>query len=405
MKFNYQVRDEEGKIQSGIVEAPDKDSALELLQKQGFFITFLEKVSQRPFYEREIKFFNKVSRQDLVMFSRQLSIMVKSRVPLVEALQTLSSQIQQTIFKEEVEKLSEDVQAGSSFSQALSRYPEHFSAFFVNMVASGEASGKLSESLVYLADHLEREHHLRSKIKAAMMYPVFVLVVLFGVGSLMLFFVFPSLSEVLMQEGTVEDLPAITIFVFTVAKLLKTWGPLIVIFTIIGLIAIWYYLFKTEEGKDIFDKFSLKIPLLGGLSKKLYLSRFAENLSTLVAAGLPISQALEITANVIGSNVYKSIILDARDKVRRGDAISTVLAGNPKTIPPLVSQMVLVGERTGRLNSSLMNIVNFYQDDVDRSIDSLIGLLEPLLLIFLGIIVAALVLSVFVPLYKTIGQF
>lgn len=402
MKFNYQARTKEGEVQAGTVEAPSREAALTLLQRHGFYVTLLEGTEAKPFYAKRIKFFERISDKEIVVFSRQLAIMFSSRVPLAESLETLSKQTKNPIFKEKILKLAKEVEGGSSFSKALARYPKIFSPFFISMVRSGEVSGKLSESLTYLANHLERELNLRSKMLGAMIYPSFILSMFFIVGAVMVFFIIPPLAQVL--EQSVEKLPAITKITLSTAAFLKTKGWILMLFLIFLVFFVLRYS-KTKEGKELFDQISLKTPLIGNLFKKIYLARFAENLSTLIAGGLPIAQALEITGEVVGNVVYKRIIFSARDDVRRGEAISSVLARYPEMIPPLVTQMALVGERTGRLDASLMNVVNFYQEDVNRTLDGMISILEPMLIIFLGIMVGGLVVSVFMPLYKFMGNF
>ena len=402
MKFNYQARTKDGKVQAGVVEAPSKEAALTLLQRHGFYVTLLEAVEIRPFYTKRIKFFERISSKEIMIFSRQLAIMFNSRVPLAESLETLSRQTRNPIFKEKILKLAEEVEGGSSFSQALSHYPKIFSPFFISMVKSGEASGKLSESLTYLANHLERELNLRSKMLGAIIYPVFVLSMFLIVGAVMIFFIIPPLAQVL--EQSVEELPVITKITLGMAAFLKAKGWILALVSIIFIFLVLRYS-KTKEGKEISDRVSLKMPLVGNLFKKIYLARFAENLSTLIAGGLPIAQALEITGDVVGNVVYKRIIFSAKDDVRKGEAISAVLARYPETVPPLVTQMILVGERTGRLDTSLMNIVDFYQEDINRTLDSLISILEPVLIIFLGFMVGGLIISVFLPLYNFMGTF
>lgn len=402
MKFNYQVRTKKGEVQSGIVEAPSKEAALTLLQRHGFYVTLLEPAEKRPFYAKRIKFFENVSSKDVVIFSRQLAIMFSSRVPLTESLETLSKQETNINFKEKILKIAEDVEGGSSLSRALSRYPKIFSPFFVSMIKSGEVSGKLPESLTYLANHLERELNLRSRMLGAIIYPGFILSMFFLVGAVMIFFIIPPLAQVLQEN--VENLPVITKVTLAIAAFLKGEGwILILLFTVLFFFFLRYL--KTREGKKLFDRISLKIPLVGNLFKKIYIARFAENLSTLIAGGLPIAQALEITGDVVGNTVYRGIIFSARDDVRKGEAISAVLARYPEYIPPLVTQMASVGERTGRLDDSLMNVVKFYQEEVNRALDSMISILEPVLIIFLGLMVGGLVISVFMPLYRFMGSF
>lgn len=396
MKFNYQSRDQKGKKQLGTIEASDQETALDFLQRQGLSVISLSKSASIPFYAREIKLFQRISRKEIVLFSRQLSIMFGSQIPLLEILETLSFQTNNLKFKEIILKLKQEVESGATLSKALSQFPNPFSLFYVNMVRSGEASGKLSDSLSYLADHLEREYHLRSSIRGALIYPIFILFVLLLMGFFAAFFIMPDLVSVL-KEGN-GDLPLATSIVIGFTDFLKNKGWLILLFLVGLIVFIWQYK-KTEKGEIFFDKFNLKLPLLNGFLKKIYLSRLAENLSTLIAGGLPIARALEISGRVVGNSIYRDIIFQTRDGVRKGENVSALLKKYPNFFPPMFIQMVVVGERTGRLDSALLNIVNFYQKEVDRSVDTFLKLLEPALILFLGVMVAIFAIAILLPLF------
>jgi len=400
VKYNYQARTTKGEIQSGIVEASSREAAISLLRKYGLYVTILEEVAAPPLYAKKIKIFERVSRSDIVLFSRQLSIMFKSKVPLVEALGVLSAQTQNPELKEKILELSEDVEGGTSFSGALSRHPQIFSSFYVAMVKAGEVSGTLSESLEYLAEHLEREYHLTAKMRGALMYPSLIIFVVFLVLALMIFFVIPHLSEVLI--GTDQELPTVTKIVIGLAAFLRNWGWVIVL-GIVALILAGFRYYRTKKGKKFFDRIFLKLPIIGPFLKMLYITRFAENLSTLISGGLPIASALQTVGEIVGNTRYKEVIFDARDKVRKGEPISSVLARAPEVFPPVFIQMTLVGEKTGTLDSTLMNIVNFYKKEIDRTIDNLLSILEPALIVILGVIVAGLMLAILVPLYQMIA--
>ena len=400
MKFNYQARTKDGQIQAGVVEASSREAAVALLQKHDLFVTLLENIEAAPFWAKSIKI-GGISSKDIVAFSRQLAVMFKSNVPLLEALQTLAEGFSaKPNFREKIIKIAEEIEGGSSLSQALSLYPSIFSSFYINMVKSGETSGKLSGDLVYLADHLERDHNFRSKVTGAMIYPAFVLAVAVIVLILMTTMVIPKLTEVLLSTG--QELPWVTKVIIFFSDFMRKW-ILVIIVAFVAIIVGFLRYKQTEEGKKIFDRISLKIPLLGGLSKKVYLTRLAENLSTLISGGLPIAQALEISADVVGNTVYKSILLRTRDEVRRGETISTVLKDYPDEISPLFTQMTVVGEKTGQIDQALMNVVDFYQKETERELDSLIYLLEPALIIFLAFIVAFMMIAILMPIYGTVS--
>jgi len=395
MKFNYQARTKEGEIFAGVIEASSKEAALLLLQKYGLYITYLGEVKV-PFYAKKLEIFQGISRRDIVLFSRQLAIMFAAKVSLVEALNTIASQTKNFGFRERILDLSREVEGGSAFSKALSRHSRIFSSFYISMVKSGESSGKLSETLAYLAEHLEMEYRLISKIRGAMIYPSLVIMVATFVLFLMMFFIIPQVTKIFQESD--QSLPIVTQLTIGLSVFLRKWGLLF-----IGLLAILVIFFlryiKTIEGKENFDKVLLKLPFTGELSKMVYLSRFAENLSTLISGGLPIAQALQITGEIVGNKVYQKIIFLTRDEVRRGEPISSVLRRYPGAFPPLFCQMTLVGEKTGTLEKTLLNVVGFYQKEVDRTIDNLLSILEPVLIVFLGVIVAGLMAAVLLPLY------
>lgn len=403
MKFNYKARTETGGIQAGAIEASSREAALNLLQKHGVYVTFLEGIRVQPFYLKRIKFFKrKVPKKEIVLFTRQISVLFKSGVPLPESLLALAAQAENPTFKEIVLRIEEEIEGGVSLSQALARHPHLFSAFYVNMVKAGEVAGKLSETLSYLANHLEREYLLNSKVKGAMMYPLFILVVFCAIFLAMIFFVLPNFSELLSEMK--QELPPITKLVMGTGEFIRTkgWILLIILF---GIFVFLSRYIKTKEGKENFDKISLKIPLIKEFFKKIYLSRFAENLSTLISGGIPIARALDVTGEIVGNTVYKNIILQAKEGVKRGDSISSILGRYPDEIPPFFVQMTVVGEKTGRLDECLRDAVDFYKKEVDRSLNSLTELLEPIMIVILGLAVAILMISVLMPLYQTMGSF
>lgn len=397
MKFNYQARTKAGEVQTGIVEASSREAALDLLQRAQLFVTILEEAERGPFYAKKIKLFGGVSKKDLVAFSRQLSLMFKSRISLVQALGTLADQTKGREFKEKITLISEDIEGGDSLSRSLERFPKIFSSFFVSMVKSGEASGTLSQSLDYLADHLEREYHLNSKIKGAMTYPALIVVVAIGVVAMMMFFVIPNLSKVLLETG--QELPLITRIVIAASNFSKQNWWLFAILLAALVIFVPRYL-RTPSGRVFKDRMLLRVPVIGPFLRMIYVSRFAENLSTLIAGGLPIIRSLEITGDVVGNIVYMERISELREEVRQGRGISGVLARYPKEFPPLLTQMVSIGEKTGTLDKSLLSVVDFYKKEVERSIDTILSLIEPIMIIFLGLVVAGLMGSVILPLYK-----
>ncbi|MCP6718321.1 MAG: type II secretion system F family protein [Patescibacteria group bacterium] len=398
MKFNYQARTKEGEVRIGIIEAASKESAMTLLQKYDFFVTYL-KEADVPFYAKRIEAFGKVSSRDIVLFSRQLSMMFGSEVPLAESLRVLSGQTRNLKLRERIFTLSKEIEGGSPFSKALARYPETFSNFYVAMVKAGEVSGNLSESLTYLADHLEREYELGSKTKGALIYPSMVLLLVFAILFLMVYSIIPQLKTVIEQSAA--EIPKVTQSVLATSEFVRKNGLVILSVIFLSFFAIIRY-YKTKKGKSFFDRFSLQIPVLGPLIKTLYLTRFAESLATLISGGLLITRSLELSADIVGNEVYKQAIFNVRDEVRKGTPISSVLALSPEIFPPVFVQMTLVGEKTGSLDNSLMSIAKFYQKEVERGITNALAFLEPALIMVLGLVVGGMMLAVLMPLYQVI---
>jgi len=397
MKFKYWARTKEGKVQSGIIEASSKEAALEVLKSHELYVTGIEGSDAVPFYSKKITLFEKVSAVDLVMFSRQLAVMFSSGVPLAEALSALAGQTKKEKFKENIIKLAQEIEGGTTFSKALSHFPDLFSNFYVSVVRSGEVSGTLGKSLEYLANHLEREHNLKSKLKGAMIYPALVVSAVVGVFVLMTVFIIPQLTSVL--EGSKTEPPAITKAAMALSYFMRDfWWLILLVVAGIGVGA-WFY-FKTEEGRSLKDKVLLKIPWIGTFLKKIYLTQFAENLSTLISGGLPIGQALEVAGGILGNVVYKKVILEARDRVTRGESITTVFSEYPHLFTPLFIQMSLVGEKTGHIDSTIMTVANFYEEEINRITENLVNIIEPVLILVLGGMVGLLMAAVVIPLYQ-----
>ncbi len=400
MKYIYQARSKEGKLETGTVEASTKEAAALLLQKYSIFATSIKEESPLIFKVENLSFLGKVSKKDLAIFSRQLAVMMQSRVPVTQALKNLAVQQKNPGFKEKISKISQLVEEGNPLSEAFANFPEIFNIFYISLVKSGESSGKISESLYFLSDHLERDHDISSQIMGALIYPAFVICVMFVVIALVIFFVMPRLVDLISE--TAVNPPLFTRLMISFYSFLQNYGWIILVGFLLLVLAIVYY-FTTKEGKKRYDDLSLRIPFFGEFLKKIYLVRFAENISTLISAGLSINSALKITKDTVENNVYKNIISDTEQKVSQGEKMSFVLVRYPKQVPPFVVQMVQVGEETGRLDKNLMEIVNFYNKEVKRSVETFTSMLEPFLIVFLGIVVSLLAISIIEPLYGALG--
>ncbi len=401
MKFSYQARTKEGKIETGLIEASDRQAAAVLLQKYNIFVTSLDEQAEKKSLFQFKLFEKKVSRKDLAVFARQLAVMLESRVPVIQSLSSLAVQTNQANFKKIILEISGLVEEGVPLSEAFSHFPKIFDNFFVNLVKSGEVSGKISDTLYYISDHIEREQEIVGQVRQAMIYPLFTMSVLFIVVNIIILFLLPKVKELIKESSSNPD--GFTLLTLSFYDFLGSWWWIILIGLFILTICIIFY-FRTKEGKKVFDKLSLKTPFIGNILRKVFLTRFCGSIATLIVAGISINRALEITANTVENDVYKKIIGDIEKKVSEGQKISSVLVQHQAYFPSFVIQMIKVGEETGKLDKTLAEVVNFYQKEIKKSIDLFLTLLEPMLIIFLGFIVGILAISVFAPLYSTLGN-
>lgn len=395
MKFTYQARNKEGETRQGVVVANDRAKAEQLLGENGLTILNLT-LKEETLFEKYNPIGKSVSNKDLVMFSRQLATLIAARMPLLQALRILEAQIENKRLGMITRDLITSIENGESFSLALSKHPRIFTGIYVSLVKSGEVTGALNKSLVYLADQLEKDYQLRSKVKSALTYPAFVLVTLFGVGLLMFKFVLPKLTEVLLEQG--GELPFISRVLIAITGFVNLYWWLILILIGVGILGIRSYI-NTVSGRYVWDGLKIKLPIIGNIFQRIYLARFARNLSTLIAGGIPIIQALKIISEVINNVIYRDIIVDATEQLQNGRSISDSLMGH-KEFPPIVTQMVHVGEETAQLDEILGKLAVFYEKEVDDKISILTTLLEPLIMIILGLAVGALVAGILLPIYN-----
>jgi len=317
-------------------------------------------------------------------------------VPVVQSLHTLAAESGSVPFRRAISRILEDVAGGSNLSSALGRHPQIFSRFYLAMVRAGEESGKLEEVFDYVADYLERSYALVTKTRNALIYPAFIFATFLAVIIVMLTIVIPRLAEVLADFGS--ELPIYTRALLGFAGFFQRWGVLLAVLLAAVAVAAWRYML-TEPGGRAFDRLKISIPIVGAIFKKVYLARMADALSMLIVAGIPIIRALEITAEVVSHRGYAAIILAAAQSVKGGSSISAAFERHPD-IPPLVTQMIRVGEETGRLDFILEKTSAFYQRDVENLLENFVSLIEPALIILLGLGVAFLVGAVLVPLYN-----
>ena len=397
MKFVYQARTPEGESRDGVIEARSLESAVEILQRGNLIIVDVRQADGlASIFTRRFKFFERVPQRDVVIFSRQLSTLFQAKVPLMQSLRTLASETENVTFRDAIGGILEDVSGGASLSQAFGRFPHIFGEFYVNLVRAGEESGKLEDVFMYLADYLERSYALTSKARNSLIYPAFIFVAFIGVIIVMLVVVIPRLTDIFKDLG--QELPFYTRAIIAVSDFLQHWGLLVLLFLVVGAVVFWRF-FLTEQGRELWDELKLRTPLVGGLLKKIYLSRMTDNLATLILAGIPIIRALQITADVVANRVYTKIILDASESVKAGNTISYSFEKYSE-VPPLITQMIKIGEESGKLDFILKSAAGFYRRDVDNLLDNFVSLIEPALIIMLGLGVGVLVIAVLVPLYN-----
>jgi len=399
MKFNYLVRDQKGETQTGTIDASNKQTALKALQDRGFIIVKLELIEKASFFAKRIKFLERVKRKEVFVFFRQLAVLVDANVPLVQSLKSLSQQIESDYFREIIFGVANDIDGGMAFSKALSKYPRVFSSFTINLMKTGEVSGRLQESLNYLADHLENEYYLISKIRGAMTYPIFILSTFLIIGVLVMVMVIPQLTSILTEAG--QDLPWSTKIVIFLSNFIRSWGWLFLLFGVAAGFAFWRYK-NTDKGRVVWDTIKLKTPIFGKILQKTYLARLSNNLGALIKGGVSVIQSLNVSGQVVGNAVFQQILFKARDEIKVGRSISSSLE-QYQEFPTLFTQMIKTGEQTGKLDSILEKLSTFYNKEVENVVDNLSQLIEPILLVFLGIGVSILVFSVFMPIYNLAG--
>lgn len=399
MIFSYLARNRQGELQTGRIEAANETVALNILQTRHLIVVKIRGEQEAPILSKKIKIFSRVKRKELFIFFRQLSILIEANVPLVQSLKSLAEQIENRALSEIIFEVANDVDAGALFSKALAKHPKVFSTFTINLIKAGEVAGRLQESLIYLADHLEREYYLISKVRGAMFYPAFILITFLGVGILIMVMVMPNLSQILLDSG--QTLPLPTLALIATSNFIIGWGWLLLILAVFIAGFIWQYL-KTKQGRAQWDALKLKLPIFGKILQKTYLARFADNMDALIKGGVPILQALNISGQVVGNTVFEEIIFEARDEVKMGKNISSSLEKH-KEFPPLFYQMMKTGEATGKLDVILAKLSGFYNKEVENVVNNLTQLLEPLLILLLGVGVTIMVFAVYMPIYNLAG--
>lgn len=394
-KFNYVAVDATGNEIKGEIEGKNKDDVIKALKMRRMTV----KEVKRDWKSLEISFGDKIKDEDIVIITRQLSTMISAGLPIMKALDIIASQASKKSVREMFEDIKSQIEQGAPFSRGLEKYRNVFGDLYINMVRAGEAGGLLDNVLDRLAGYMEKAISLKRKVKAAMMYPSVVLTVAVVVVWGLMVFIIPKFKE--MYEGFGGTLPALTQFTINLSNFLSSWygGGLILAFIVISIVTIRILYKKSEKGRYTIDQFLLKIPKIGDLLKKVAVSKFSRTLGTLLNSGVPILEALDIVAKTSGNKVIEKHLMRSKTDIESGKNIVYPLE-KAGVFPPMVTQMISVGEETGALDQMLTKIADFYDDEVDRAVEGLTKLVEPMLMLFVGGAVGFVIIAMYLPIFK-----
>ncbi|MEK7596773.1 MAG: type II secretion system F family protein [Patescibacteria group bacterium] len=396
MLFNYKAIDQRGSENKGSIDAISLEVAISSLQRRGLTIESINPADKKSFFQRDFSIFSRVSNKDVVVLSRQLATLFAAQVSALRVFRLLAGETENIMLAKTLTAVADDLQAGSAISKALAKHPKVFSEFYVNMVRSGEESGKLDQVFIFLADHLDRSYEVNSKARNALIYPAFVVFTFVVVMVLMLTVVIPKISTILTDSG--QQVPIYTKIVIGLSQFFVTYGVFILAAAVVGGFFLYRFL-KTPAGKLSLDDVKIKIPFVKNLYQKLYLSRISDNMNTMLVSGISMVRALEITSEVVGNEIYKRALIDAMEAVKGGRSVSDSLA-EKRIIPGIMIQMIKVGEESGELGSILKTLSDFYEREVVNAVDTLVDLIEPAMIVLLGLGVGFLLASVLIPIYN-----
>jgi len=420
-RYTYVALDARGQESTGLVEARSSNEAIGQLRQAGYFPTSVyeegkggpdRKVSRagakaarvaRPRTKISIVLFQrkKVKPKIMMIFTRQLATLIDSGLPLLRGLNVLAKQERDTVLRNTINKLADGVQGGSTFSESLAQHPLIFNHLYVNMVKAGEVGGVLELALRRLAEFQEKAQKIKNKVVAAMVYPIIVMTMAIAIMAFLLVFIVPKFEAIFHDMLGDKPLPAITLFVIGVSNFVKNHG-LVLVGLLIAAVAAYKLIARTRAGRSIIDRFKLRVPLFGDLIRKTAISRFSRTLGTLVTSGVPILQALNITRETAGNMVIAGAISQVHDSVKEGESIVQPLEASG-AFPPMAISMIDVGEETGQLPEMLLKIADVYDDETDNSVAALTSMLEPIMIVFLALVVGTIVIALFMPLISIIS--
>jgi type IV pilus assembly protein PilC len=391
--FAYTARETAtGREIRSTVEAANEQSAIAaLLNRNLLVVSIQEKIAKKGKTQG-----GKVGLSDLVVFTRQLATMIDAGIAIVQALQALAEQTPNKIMRDVIRDVCSRVESGESFSEALQKHPKAFNRLYHSMVAAGEKGGLLSEILARLATYLENTERLRKKVKTSLMYPTAVTVVAIGITTFLLVKVIPTFKDV--YSGFGAKLPGPTQFLMDISDLVTHWLILLIIIAA-GAVWGWLYFIKTARGREFWDGRRIKLPIFGSIAHKICLARFTRTLSSLIRSGVPILEVLQIVSQTVGNVVMEKAIKNAANDIERGEGISAALGKNP-IFPTMVIRMLSAGEQTGKIDEMLERVSNFLDEEIDTTLSGLMSLIEPMLIVFLGVVIGGMVICMFLPIFN-----
>jgi type IV pilus assembly protein PilC len=390
--FMYTARDQQGQLKSATLEAPNKEEAISQLKKQRLNVIKIDEQQKK-------KKAGKIPMRDIVIFTRQFSTMINSGLPLVQAMGILAEQSENVFLRDVTKQVVFDVESGNTVADALRKHPNAFTELYVNMVAAGEAGGILDTILMRLAVFMEKNDALVRKVKGAMIYPGVIMTVAGGAIIILLLFVIPTFQRMFAEAGIPLPLP--TQIVIKLSELLQAYWWAVIIGVWVSVIALKKY-YATPGGQLVIDRLMLKAPVLGDVLRKSAVSRFTRTLGTLIGSGVSILDGLEITAKTAGNRVISDAIMESRQSIAGGETISAPLKKS-QVFPPMVISMINVGEQTGGLDEMLTKIADFYDEEVDAAVSGLLALMEPMMIVFLGVVVGGMVIAMYLPIFDMVN--
>ncbi len=400
--FSYTAVDAQGAERKGTIDAVSIDLAIGALQRRGLVISAIDPAEQGgSVFKERIELFDHIKNSDIVMLSRQMTTLFEAQVSALRAFRLLAAEARTPKLGQKLTEIANDIQSGASISSALSKHQDLFSSFYINMVRAGEETGKLDETFAFLADYLDRNYEIVQKARNALIYPAFIILTFTVVMMLMMTLVVPRLASMLDEVG--QSIPIYTRIVIAASEFVSNYILLIII--LLGIVSVFFYRYaSTSSGRMLVSRARLQIPQIGGIYRKLFLSRVADNLSTMLKSGIQMLRGLEITASVVEDATYESILQAVAADVKGGMPVSEAMRKHPD-MPGIMVAMIKIGEETGNMGDILETMARFYRREVNNSVDTLVSLIEPFMIVVLAVGVAVLLASVLVPIYNIASGF